>query len=360
MEHGYDVTIVGAGIAGLAAARELSGGGLRTLILDKGRQVGGRMATRRLQGGAFDTGAQFFTAVSPKFRTMVEAASEAGAVVRWYQRPPRQTGAKSFPVWRGSESMTDLPKWIASGLRRAEPRLGTGTGTDLGTVELRKATRVARVEPAAEGVLIFTDENTGIPIRTRSVILTPPAPQALALLPQSITDQVDPAISKLQYDPCLALLISLDIPLPELFNEHGYFRPTGGDGTIAWVADNTRKGLPGTEGRDTPRLTIHSSSEAARRLYDEDTPHAMTALTEALAALLPGRDREAPVRALAGGAGDLKKWRYARPTQRWSELSVPVTPSIIIAGDGFGGARVEGAFASGIHAAGRILQRRGV
>ena len=41
-----DVVIVGGGIAGLVAARELVASGLRVIVLEKGRGVGGRMATR--------------------------------------------------------------------------------------------------------------------------------------------------------------------------------------------------------------------------------------------------------------------------------------------------------------------------
>ncbi|MEK9837584.1 MAG: FAD-dependent oxidoreductase, partial [Ilumatobacter sp.] len=56
-----DVLVIGAGLAGLAAARRMTAAGLTVRLLDKGRSVGGRLATRRMSGAVVDHGAQFFT-----------------------------------------------------------------------------------------------------------------------------------------------------------------------------------------------------------------------------------------------------------------------------------------------------------
>jgi predicted NAD/FAD-dependent oxidoreductase len=62
-----DVLIIGAGMSGMAAASELSRAGLRVMVVDKGRAVGGRMASRRIGEAVFDHGAQFITARSDQF-----------------------------------------------------------------------------------------------------------------------------------------------------------------------------------------------------------------------------------------------------------------------------------------------------
>ena len=51
-----DVVVVGAGVAGLQCARRLRDAGLQVVVLDKARGVGGRVATRRVDGQPVDHG----------------------------------------------------------------------------------------------------------------------------------------------------------------------------------------------------------------------------------------------------------------------------------------------------------------
>ena len=50
------VAVVGAGLAGLAAARELRAGGHEVLVVEKSRGLGGRLAARRVEGTVLDHG----------------------------------------------------------------------------------------------------------------------------------------------------------------------------------------------------------------------------------------------------------------------------------------------------------------
>ena len=53
------IAVIGSGIAGLACARRLSDAGYAPILFDKGRGIGGRLATRRTPDGRqFDHGAQ--------------------------------------------------------------------------------------------------------------------------------------------------------------------------------------------------------------------------------------------------------------------------------------------------------------
>ncbi|NCY02474.1 MAG: FAD-dependent oxidoreductase, partial [Planctomycetia bacterium] len=69
-----DVAIVGAGIAGLAAASVLADRGRRVVVVEKSRGIGGRMATRRLGAAICDHGAQFFTVRGAAFGGLVDDA----------------------------------------------------------------------------------------------------------------------------------------------------------------------------------------------------------------------------------------------------------------------------------------------
>ena len=49
MTRGHTVGVIGAGMAGLACARELAAKGFEVTVFDKGRGLGGRTATRRAE-----------------------------------------------------------------------------------------------------------------------------------------------------------------------------------------------------------------------------------------------------------------------------------------------------------------------
>lgn len=62
-----DVIIVGAGVAGLSCAKVLSGAGKQVRVLERSRGVGGRCATRRVDGQSVDHGLVFVHGRDPDF-----------------------------------------------------------------------------------------------------------------------------------------------------------------------------------------------------------------------------------------------------------------------------------------------------
>ena len=73
------VVIVGAGMAGLTAARRLQRF-VDVVVLDKGRGVGGRLATRRVGDATFDHGAQFLTTRTPEFTETAQELLGVGII----------------------------------------------------------------------------------------------------------------------------------------------------------------------------------------------------------------------------------------------------------------------------------------
>ncbi len=110
-EHDVDVLIVGVGMAGLTAAAELQRAGRSVLVLDKGRGVGGRMASRRIGEATFDHGAQFITARNPRFVAAIEGWARNGVVEEWCRGFTKQ--ADGHPRWRGKPNMTSVAKHLA-------------------------------------------------------------------------------------------------------------------------------------------------------------------------------------------------------------------------------------------------------
>ncbi len=74
-----DVLVVGAGVAGLAAARSLAEQGKRVLVLEAQGRIGGRILTQRMGDEVIELGAEFVHGRSPDLIALIE---EAGLELR--------------------------------------------------------------------------------------------------------------------------------------------------------------------------------------------------------------------------------------------------------------------------------------
>jgi monoamine oxidase len=69
-----DVLVIGAGMAGLAAARALAEAGLRVLVLEAQNRVGGRILTERVGDQVIELGAEFVHGRPPELLALIEEA----------------------------------------------------------------------------------------------------------------------------------------------------------------------------------------------------------------------------------------------------------------------------------------------
>src|ERR1041385_7305687 len=74
-----EVVIIGAGVAGLTAARALSASGLRVLVLEARDRLGGRVLTHHMADGPVELGAEFVHGASV---TTMDVVQEAGLRLR--------------------------------------------------------------------------------------------------------------------------------------------------------------------------------------------------------------------------------------------------------------------------------------
>ena len=187
-----DILIVGAGLAGLTAAAERAKLPQKVLVVDKGRGVGGRMASRRIGAATFDHGAQFMTARDPRFRAAVAKWLNAGIVMEWF----RGTGTgEGHPRWRGAPAMTAIAKHLSGNCK-------TMLGTRLISLQREQSGWLAGLE---KGGSIFA----------RSVLLTPPVPQSLALLDAGnfgLPEALRTNLEALTYERCFAVMAVLNRP----------------------------------------------------------------------------------------------------------------------------------------------------
>ena len=349
----WDAVVVGAGIAGLMAAARIGGHGRRVLVLDKSRGVGGRMATRRLGGAVCDHGAQFFTTRTPGFRDVVEHAVRDAAAVEWCRGFARDGSiGVDGPVvgdgharYRGVRGMTDLPKWLATGLA------ARGDG-----VEVRTAAKATAVAVGADLVRVTIEGQDGASevVEAAGCVLTAPVPQTLDLLAAggSLERLEAQAIERLRtvgYDPCFAAMLVLD--RPSLLPEPGAVQ-FGNDapGPVAWVADNQRKGIS-----PVPALTVHATGAFSREHFDVPADEVTEVLVDAVRPWIDGDPRTAIVER------SIHRWKFATPTTILSDPFVAASwsPAVLCCGDAFAGPRVEGAFSSGVAAGAMLADRLG-
>ncbi len=70
----YDVLVIGAGMAGLTAARTLAEAGQRVLVLEAQDRIGGRILTRHLHGETVELGAEFLHGRPPELWALIDEA----------------------------------------------------------------------------------------------------------------------------------------------------------------------------------------------------------------------------------------------------------------------------------------------
>lgn len=319
--------VVGAGISGLLAARELQSAGWRVLVLDKGQDIGGRMATRRFGGGVFDHGAQFFTVRGERFGGLVEGWLREDAATEWSRGfagsdgEPNQDG---HPRYRGTQGMTSIPNRLAHGL------------------DVRTGERVAEVN-LRDGLWEVACES-GLWESASSLLLTAPVPQSLALVASgnfALEESIEGQLERISYSPCVALMVVLDGP--SAVPEPGGVQIKGEP--LDWVGDNQKKDIS-----DVPAVTIHAGPGWSREHFDASEE-------EITGSLLSLAERWIGSHVIETS---LARWRYSWVDNPHPEPCLPASddPPLVFCGDAFGQPKVEGAALSGLAAADVLLSRK--
>jgi predicted NAD/FAD-dependent oxidoreductase len=326
------VLVVGAGAAGLSAARTLADRGLSVTVVDKARGVGGRIATRRLGDGLpYDHGATLFEPVTGAFRRRLLAWEAEGLVAR------TGPGEETFRARGGA---TALARSLARGL---DVRLG--------------AKAIALVH---DGASFRLDLEEGEPLRAGVVLLTPPVPQTVDLLERGGLAERLPAglaagLRRVSYAAGVVLLLRLDRRVDGL--PPSGIRLLRDGGLASRIVENERGG-------GTTRLSIYGRETFAAARRDAPDEQVASELEEAARAAL-GFPQAAVLER------SLKRWRYARAERPFAGDDPVVEldgARLLFAGEAFGeelevpaagNTGLERAFLSGLVAAGRLAGFRG-
>jgi predicted NAD/FAD-dependent oxidoreductase len=310
------VIVVGAGIAGVACARELTARGVPVQLRDRSYVPGGRMASRTLGGRRVDLGASYLTCRTPDFQQVVDSWRERGLVHRWTDR----FAVRDARGW-GESSVGPVRYGAAGGLRTLVEDLATGLDT------------LTRTEVSDVGPGPTVD---GEP--AAAVVLAMPDPQASDVLAEELTEEVA-AVRERESTPALALAAGW--PRQEWPDVDGVF--VNDDPVLAWVADDGRR-----RGDGAPVLVAHTTPEFAAPHLDR--PQAAAEL------VLAGLVRVMEIDSRPDWI-HLHRWSLARPADPHDEPYHLGDALVGLCGDGWGSPRVETAWASG-RALGRALADR--
>ena len=332
-----NVAVIGAGMSGLFAARTLQDHGMRVTVFEKGRGVGGRMSTRRVgeraAGTTFDHGAQYFTARDSRFIRHVDSWVEQGIVAKW---PDQNLGSdqRILVLENGvtkSESNSDDRFVAVPGMNAICKHLAVD-------LEIRTQTRISQISLAQSGVELFDDAADSLGQFDR-LIVSAPAAQTAELLGE-FPALADP-ISKIKMSPCWATMVGFKEPVTTQWVGaflHGSF--------LSWAARNSSK--PGRNGV-MEHLVIHANPEWTAKHWEHGAG-------EVAKMMLKEFWRVSGITPKPEGHLQSHRWKYAIPLQPSNARCFADESSVITAcGDWASGSRVEGAFLSGMAAAGRIL-----
>ncbi len=310
------LAVIGAGPAGLACARVLNDAGLAPQVFEKSRGLGGRLATRRVDGGLqFDHGAQYATARGAAFRAYLAQAEAAGHCAVW--TPRLASGPAQEPWYVGVPGMNGLVKPLSDGL-------DVHLQTEIASIKREAgAFRLTAADGAVHGPFDF-------------VISTAPAPQAARL-----AADLDIDLGAGRLAPCRALMIALQTPSPAPFDA-----VRAPDAVVGWAARNTSK--PGRPA--APECWIVHAAPTWSEAHLEEPP---TAVIERLTPHVLER-LATPASNIAYAAAH--RWRFALADYVDCPLFVrDASGAFYAGGDWRAGPRVEAAFDSGRAIAADIL-----
>lgn len=309
--------IIGGGISGLIIATQLERSGIKTTILDKGRGIGGRLATRRIRHsadieGIFDYGVQHFTVSSPKFQTWVDEWQKQGIITA-----EKIIENSDINYYRGVASNRSLAKHLAQNL------------------DIHTSTKIVKLNWQNSQWVIEAENNTVF--KGDILVMTPPIPQSLALLDSSqisLTTEVKERLEQVSYSKCIAVLALLE--KPSQIPQPGVLRLEGNP--LTQIASNHQKGIS----PNGYAVTIHAGKEFSETHWETDNKNISDRLFEAASPWLNSQVITSQVH----------RWRYSQPLTVYDEplLALSELP-LIMAGDGFVSPNLEGSVLSGLAAA---------
>ena len=348
-----NIAIIGAGMAGITAARTLVKAGHHVQVFEKSRGPGGRMSTRETPFGTFDHGAQYFTVRDPRFSLALQTVPGTAEVCRPWSANAVRVLDKLGHVFEAAKNTREA-HFVASPGMNVLVRLWA---TPLGH-NVHNGVEVQRITREAKGLwTLHASERTpkGNTILTRHegfdhVLLAVPSVQAEHLLrrssPEAACAALAEPISHVTVQPCWTMMLAFPNAIhPELQIGPQWNAARSIHHRIAWLTRESSK--PGRG--HVERWTVQASAAWSQEHLEDNEDRVQAKLLRAFAELTG-------IRATPGHVA-LHRWRYAKTDQPLGvSHQYDATTGLGTCGDWHLGHRVEDAFVSGLELALAVCQ----
>ncbi|WP_219898515.1 NAD(P)/FAD-dependent oxidoreductase [Phormidesmis priestleyi] len=337
----FDIAVIGAGVAGLTCAQQLQQAGYKVVVVEKSRGLGGRLATRRLQGTHADHGVCYLKPKDDRFKALVEKLLERSILQVWTDtiheldaegqliEPPDHA-----PRYASPTGISTIAKFLATGLN----------------IWLNQRVEAIHLIDQGWALQFEPDERTPITnpasLTASAIVSAIPAPQALTLLePVADVETLLTRLRSIQFSACISAIAVYSpqqnesaLPWKAVTCAH--------DPAIGWVGlDSTKQNSP------SQRVVIVQSTAAfaSRHLEASDLQSIGQTLLDRAADLLAPWLKSPEIL-------QVHRWRYAFPINPLAEkfLTANIRSPLLLTGDWCRGNRVESAFLAGLATSAQI------
>jgi len=310
------IAIIGTGLSAIFSAIHLrKNTDLEINLFDKARGLGGRLATRRAEGGKFDHGAQYFSIERINNLPEIQMLINEGVI----------NNIEDKDIYFSPDGMTNIAKKL------------------LIDFNIFKEHKLVSIDKENENYKLFFEN--GSTFNSDYIIMSCPMPQSLEILNKSKIDYDNNLIKDLEdlsYFPCIVVMIKSEIKLSNLEKHIG----TDVDSKdISWIGDNYGKKVSSIENYYTIQCSPEFSYENFENEYDETNEklkHEMEKIFGSNYQILSNH-----------------KWRYSIPKNFYqgdNSLVINQKNFLGLCGDIFTNGRFDGAITSGLSIADKFLK----